>query len=392
MGVMPLATQQFLAQQQNQYAPPVTIPSKVLIQLKRLNLGFGLNFEEPIHSINLRYLTLEKCDIQTLQMILSTMTQLIFLNICLAVDASTGVSHISTPSLLRWLTLKIDDSSITMNDLECFLTNFSYLTQLQLDLIGEIDLVDGNRWKILSKDLIKFNFNFHVEINNIHSILDPFRDSYWLLKKRWYVAYNNQCLFIIPHFAPISTHNPYYPTIYTTVPDNTIFYNQIKHLVISKPRNIMLNHLHNVEELTIECSIFPELLSFVNLNRLKHLKLASLDNIELFLMHLNSIPNLSKLSVNGNLTVDFIEYTKKCRAKQIRILEIVTSTDDLNYIIEGLIYLLPQIEHLRISTIHSRKDIIRLIDGFEYLLNVHLLIWMRNDFLNQNYLFVKFDD
>ncbi|CAF3985598.1 unnamed protein product, partial [Adineta steineri] len=50
---------------------------------------------------------------------------------------------------MRWLTLKIDDSSIIMNDLECFLTNFSYLTQLQLDLIGEIDLVDGNRWKIL---------------------------------------------------------------------------------------------------------------------------------------------------------------------------------------------------------------------------------------------------
>ncbi|CAF1466702.1 unnamed protein product [Adineta steineri] len=143
---------------------------------------------------------------------------------------------------MRWLTLKIDDSSIIMNDLECFLTNFSYLTQLQLDLIGEIDLVDGNRWKRLSKDLIKFNFDFHVEINNINSILDSFRNSYWLLNKCWYVAYDNQCPFTVPYFAPILKHSPYYPTIYLTVPDNIISYDQIKHIVISKPRNIILKN------------------------------------------------------------------------------------------------------------------------------------------------------
>ncbi|CAF1026787.1 unnamed protein product [Adineta steineri] len=338
----------------------ITIPSNVLIQLIRLNLGCGLNFEEHLQSLNLRYLTLEKCDIQTLQMILSTMTQLIFLNICLTGDTSS-ISHVPTSSSLRWLTLKINE------------------------LIGKRDLVNGNRWKILSKDLIKFNFKFHVKIININSILDSFRNSYWLLNKRWYVAYDNQCLFTVPYFAPILTHSPYNPTIYSTIPDNTIFYDQIKHLVISKPENIMLNHLHNVDELTIECSIFPELLSIVNLNRLKHLKLASLDNIELFLMHLNSIPNLSKLSVNGNLTVDFIEYTKSCRTKQIRTLEIVTSTEDLSYIIEGLIYLFPQIEHLRISTIHSRKHIIRLIDGFEYLLNASFVLKCSSTDMNKRW-------
>ncbi|CAF0947436.1 unnamed protein product [Adineta steineri] len=234
-----------------------------------------------------------------------------------AVDTSTGVSHISTPSSLRWLTLRIDD---------------------------KIDLVDGNRWKILSKNLIKCNINFHVEINNIHSILDSFRNSYWLLNKCCCAAYKNQYLFTVPYFVPISTHNPYYPTVYSTVPDNAIFYDHIKHIVISELQNTTLQHLHNIEKLTIKDWISPKIfLSIVNLNRFKHLKIASLHYIHLFLMHLNPMAYLR------------------------------------------LIYLLPQIEHLHISTIHSRKDIIRLIDGFEYLLNASFVLKCSSSDMNKRW-------
>lgn len=69
-----------------------------------------------------------------------------------------------------------------------------------------------------------------------------------------------------------------------------------------------------------------------------------------------------------------MKYIKNVRTKQIRMLEIETSTEDLSYIIEGLICLFPQVEFLRFSTLHLRKDLIRLIDRFEYLSNASFLI------------------
>ena len=70
---------------------------------------------------------------------------------------------------------------------------------------------------------IKFNFKFHVYINNINSILDSFRTSYWLLKKQWYVTYDNYYLFTIPYFATTCSHIRYH---------NKTVYDKIKSIVI----------------------------------------------------------------------------------------------------------------------------------------------------------------
>ena len=94
------------------------------------------------------------------------------------------------------------------------------------------------------------------------------------------------------------------------------------------------------------------------------------------------MPCLSKLSINGYLTTDFIDDLQNYRTEQIRTLEINTSTKDLSYIIEGLISLFPHVERLDISIITLKKDMIRLIDGFEYLSNV--LFTIQSSFVNND--------
>jgi hypothetical protein len=83
-----------------------------------------------------------------------------------------------------------------------------------------------------------------------------------------------------------------------------MFYSNIKRIFICEPRNVTLHRLHNLEELDIRCSIYPKsFLSDVDLSRIEHVQLSSLDNIHAFIMRLKAMPRLSKLTFSG----DFIE-------------------------------------------------------------------------------------
>jgi hypothetical protein len=179
----------------------------------------------------------------------------------------------------------------------------------------------------------------------------------------------------VPYFIPKRVVVPYYPPISSTTLDDTFFYDHIKSVTIFEPRRSTLSRFRHLKELNIRCSISPKFfLSEVDLSRLEHLTLSSLDNIRSFILYLNAMPCLSKLSINGYLTRDFIEDLKDDRTEQIRTLEIDTLTKNISYIIEELIRLFPRIEHLYISTIISKNDMIRLIDGFQYLSNASLII------------------
>jgi hypothetical protein len=81
------------------------ISSEVLLQLNRLNLGVGIDFKGAILPIHLRYLTIATCTINSLEMILSEMSQLILLNVYLGGDVS-NIGRIRTFSSLRWLILR----------------------------------------------------------------------------------------------------------------------------------------------------------------------------------------------------------------------------------------------------------------------------------------------
>ena len=270
-----------------------------------------------------------------------------------------------------------------MDQIESFLSNLPLLKHLELDIKGQIDLVNGHRWEILAKDLITFNFIFNVKLDRVESILESFRTHFWLSKKCWYVAYINKSLFTVPGCIRKQVVIPYYPPKDFTGPDPTIVYDYITSISIDKPRCIPLNRFRHLKNLSIWCRIAPKFFfSEIDLSRVEHLVLNSLDNIRSFILYLYAMPCLSKLTVNGHLTKDFIHNLGDYRTEQIRTLEIITSTKDLSYIIEGLIRLFPRLEHLDISKITLQKDMIRLIDGFQYLSNASFTIrspFVRND-------------
>lgn len=100
------------------------------------------------------------------------------------------------------------------------------------------------------------------------------------------------------------------------------------------------------------------------------------------------MPHCHTLSLNIDLTVELIDRLSGNRFKQIRSLEIQSSTTLTRYVLEGILHLFPRVKRLRISFINSNMDMIRLIDGFKYLSNASFTIqsnfteserqWFRN--------------
>jgi len=195
-----------------------------------------------------------------------------------------------------------------MNEIEYILRNLPDLIDVNLQIEGEIDLFDGNRWQILSENWIKFDFKIYGKIDNIEFILDSFSTSFWVLNKCWYVAYDQNCLFTIPKFVPMNVILPYYPPKYRTIDDERVFYDYIKKMTIIKPPSVTPHRFLYIKELNIRCSLFPQLfLSIVDLNHLEHLTRSSLDHVQLIVVYIKSMPSLRKLSIKGNLTGYFIE-------------------------------------------------------------------------------------
>ncbi|UJR12487.1 hypothetical protein I4U23_016662 [Adineta vaga] len=137
------------------------------------------------------------------------------------------------------------NTPITMDRVEYFLSDLPNLTYLELDLKGNIDLINSHRWEIL-----------------IHIGFLP----------------NNGILFMI---IIIFSQFPY-------------FTSTCEHILKTESEYSILYYLHNLEELSLMCSI------------------------------------------NGKLTEDFIKYAKNNRTKQIRMLEIESST---KYLRMSILYL-----------------------------------------------------
>ncbi len=261
--------------------------------------------------------------------------------------------------------------------MERILPNFSCLTHLTLHTKGSADLADGYRWERLSAGLIVFNFKFEVIVWDIQQMLDSFRTPFWLQEKCWYVAYDDKCLFSVPKFAPKHVFTSYNPR-YFTAPDETFLYNNITTLTISESAEPDIHHFNHVETLELRCHRSSHLgdmfSSIFNTSRKQHGNLKSLDRISLLLHYLHTMPHCCTLSINIELTLEFIDQLSDNQFKQIRTLEFQSSTTITRYVIEGILHIFPRVERLRISYISSKMDMIRLIDGFKYLANASFMI------------------
>ncbi|UJR18975.1 hypothetical protein I4U23_022104 [Adineta vaga] len=117
-----------------------------LIRLK-LDEAFGLT---KLPFTKLRYLKINECSIHELQAIIHNSPNLQSLNVCLHLTNENDFNINFASSKLTRLHLTIENYSVTMNQLEEFISKFSCLKHLTLILSGNEDLIDGYRWKSLT--------------------------------------------------------------------------------------------------------------------------------------------------------------------------------------------------------------------------------------------------
>ncbi|CAF1028509.1 unnamed protein product [Rotaria sordida] len=251
------------------------------------------------------------------------------------------------------------------------------LDHLELHLRGYTDLADGQRWQTLTNSLITFNFKFNIHIcfDFIEQVLDSFRTLFWLEEKQWFIAYENDYLFSIPYFAPEQVNSSYQSVMYSTVPDNTIFYNNINEFTVIKGK-IGKRYFTNINVLKLKYSIpLKYLLHMIDLNQVKHLSILSLEDLLKFIPISKNLPCLCELSVKNDITKHAIKRMLNYSLEQIQKLKIRISNKYNEYIIEELFHFFPCTKYLIYkSRISSTYIMIRLINGFEHLLNASFIL------------------
>ncbi|CAF3614735.1 unnamed protein product [Rotaria sp. Silwood1] len=102
--------------------------------------------------------------------------------------------------------------------------------------------------------------------------------------------------------------------------------------------------------------------------------LLSLTDIQSLKPYFPRMSHLHQLSIAEEINIDSVKQVRSQRIEQIRTLGIGLSTQHTSYIIEILLRIFPNIEHLRVSSISSKMDMIRLIDGFNHLSDASFMI------------------
>ncbi|CAF1227209.1 unnamed protein product [Rotaria sordida] len=243
-------------------------------------------------------------------------------------------------------------------------------------MAGYTDLADGKRWQTLTNSLVIFYFKFDIYIcfNFIEQILDSFRTSFWLAEKHWFVTYYDDYLFSIPYFAPEQMDSSYQSVIYSTAPNNTIFYNHINELAVRKVK-IDKHYFININILKLKYSIpLNYLLRIVDLNQVKHLSILSLEYLLKFMSISIKLLCLYELSVKNDITKHAIKRMSTYAFEQIQKLTIRISDEYNYYIIDELFLLFLYTKYLIYkSNIPSPYIMIRLINGFVHLLNASFI-------------------
>ncbi|CAM4835886.1 unnamed protein product [Rotaria magnacalcarata] len=193
---------------------------------------------------------------------------------------------------------------ISFHLLEQSLNHLPRLTHLTIEATGTLDLLDGVRWEefLRRRGLIKFYFKFSLSLNLVwnqdqYSLLEPFRSSFWLKEKHWYVAcykneWGNKCplIFSVPYIVPhsIAYLNEIYPPLSTASSnvEKQLFYDtNINHLecYFSRLDSRQTYIFTKVKSLRLinRCSPFNlnMLTSTVDLGRVRILDISSVDHI-----------------------------------------------------------------------------------------------------------------
>lgn len=216
--------------------------------------------------------------------------------------------------------------------------------------------------------LVTFIFKFNLLNSLVSEDFDSFRTSFWLEEKRWYVAYRHPCLFSVPHFCATSADKNDVLPLYSTVPDNNIFYQCIDTLDLLEDRDDGKHYFTHVQTLSLRYLILLSTVEkIVNLSRVQHLILYSSMKHFPIMDIINKMPNLRQISIRNKLQ-DFLQQIRSETIEKTRILEIGNhhrNTD--NYSIDKLCIVFPNIEHLHVEHKCSIVQILHFLDRFKHL-------------------------
>ncbi|CAF4100335.1 unnamed protein product, partial [Adineta steineri] len=339
---------------------------QILPQLNHIYLNNSTDLIS-IQLPNLRQLKLTKSSFDDLKIIFENSSQLKSIDIYLDTNMLNIPFILPSNQLIR-LNLKIKNQLISKDQIEQLLSSLIHLKHLELKANVSENVVNGYFWQQLVNSFITFNFKFNVQKINVQKILNSFRTSFWLEEKHWYVAFHNEYLFTLPHFAPVHMDTDNILQFHSTEPNYSIIYHHLNKFTVNT-NFLQYNNYRciHIETLILKYSIsIQTLASIIDLNRVEHLIIPSLDSLLTFTCLKYTMPRLYKLTIENNVTIDMMERIRHHRFKQIRVLEI-RFTD---YIIEELFFLFPCIENLIYkSRIQSIGIMVRLISGFRNLTN-----------------------
>ncbi len=261
-----------------------------------------------------------------------------------------------------------------MNNMEQLMMKLPSLKHLELHASGNADLVDGQRWQTITNRLITFNFIFYLSADADVEDLDSFRSAFWLNEKHWFVVHTSGCLFSVPHFAETEADEDFQLPVHSTLSDMNIFYKNITQLTLSQPVVDIKHRFIHVQTLAMNYSInVPFIEHIVDLNRIQHLILSPLTTYSGFMLLINQMPNLYRISIRNKIKC-FLEEVAGESFQKIRNLEIGyrysfsrDDEDNDNYNIDQLRFVFPYIEHLHVAHSCSNTEILHLINQFKQL-------------------------
>ncbi len=261
---------------------------------------------------------------------------------------------------------------VSINQMEQLLLNLPRLKYFEISGKGSFDLTNGYLWERLTHQLITFNFNFCLKIYEIEEILNSFRTSFWIERKKWFVVATRERLFSVSHFSENIANGYFQLPLHTTIPhaDKTLLFDKVNYFILNDSFIFHQNYLRYVKTLEIQkAGLLEYLPTLIDLNHVENLILSSSSSMNRLtvLSLMNSMSSLQQFSINTELE-NFLDQTENVCFKQIRVLEInYPIVDGKFYIIEQLVRLFPNIEILRVNSIRWKLGIACLLDKFENL-------------------------
>jgi hypothetical protein len=198
--------------------------------------------------------------------------------------------------------------------------------------------------------------------------LDSFRKSFWVEEKCWFVAYRHKSLFSVPYFNQTEADESFELPLYSTVPDNKIFYESINKLDLSGTYDNRDHYFTHVQTLTLRCPITVATLeSTVAFSRIQRLNL-QISMTYCQIIHLiDKMPNLCHISI-GHGMKDFLKQIDSETMEKIKTLEVTENLHNSGgYDLEKLCNVFPNIEHLHVAHIESTIQIFDFLDRFKHL-------------------------